>query len=409
MPQIDAYTFPAQVMYSANPTGTLAAITYGAQFLHDYWEGVTSAHVFAAQVMFDPAFDGKAYTYAAQVLHDLETLIRGYTVAAQVMHYAQVDPSTGTYLALGRSNQEEPDVIYYDVIFPECISYGSTGVPRYQTEKAEVLSGSEQRNTRWSYPKHEYSINMENLPADELSSVLNIWHVVRGDYAGFLFMDPQDHTSSNTANALSGTTVDDEDQLVAAAIGGQLTYPLYKEYQVGSRIVQRRIKYPKDGTIVVAVDGYSTTQWAYDYDNCLLTWDTTEGATENVSVSSNVLVNATGNWNGLEVGDLVTFSGFVNGVNNSGAEPRRVTSVSGANLEVEEFNGTSISHTNEAATAVTWAHATPPTDAVITAGFYFYVPVRFDGGADAVSEIQAGLRESSFTTLGDIKLKEIFE
>lgn len=408
MPQIDAYTFSAQVLQSSNLQGSVAAVTYPAQVLLDYWEGETQTYSFPAQVIYTPDFDGRAYTYAAQVLYEVEAITSMYTVAAQIMHFAQVDPETGGYRALGRTDQEEPDMIYYDIIFPECISYGSTGVPRYQTEKAEVLSGDEQRNTRWAYPKHEYSINMENLPANELAEVMNIWHVVKGDFAGFLFMDPLDHTSSNTANALSGTTVTDEDQLVAVAIGGQETYPLFKEYQVNSRIVQRRIKFPKDGTIVVSVDGYSTTQWTYDYDVTLLTWDVSQGATENVSVLSNVFINAAG-WDALEVGDLVTLSGFVNGANNTPAEPRRVTSVSGTNLTLEEFDGTAVVAVNEAAVPVTWAQSTPPTDAVIKAGYYFYVPVRFDGGADAVAEIAAGLRETSFTTLGDLKLKEIFE
>jgi uncharacterized protein (TIGR02217 family) len=405
---LEAEHFSAHVMYSATVTGSVAALSYTGQVLYSHLEGISSAYSLSAQVLHKPAFDGNVYSLVAQVLYDPPHTLNTYSFVAQVMFRADLDPETSSYVNVGRMDIEEEDVIYYDIVFPECISYGSTGVPRYETEKAEVLSGDEQRQTRWAYPKHEYSINMENLPANELSEIMNIWHVVRGDYIGFMFMDPLDHTSNNTPMGLSGTEVSGSDQFVAIAVGGVTDYEIKKEYRINNRIVQRLIKFPKQGTLLIEVDGRPSTQWTYNYDRCKLEWDVSQGATENVSVNAGTYVN-TGGWDNLQVGDLVRFTGFANAVNNTVDTPRRVVDVNGSILTVENYNGSTPSLVNEPSTAINWQQSTPPTGAVIRSGYYFYVPVRFDGGADAVAEITAGLRETSWTSLGDIKLKEIFE
>lgn len=129
----------------------------------------------------------RLFSLTTQVMQSIRSGMALQSIAAQVCFRADQDPVTGGYANPATMNIEDEDMIFTDVIFPPCITYGSTGVPKYLTDKAEVLSGNEQRETRYQYPRHEYAINMENLPANEAAEVLNIWHICSGDFAGFLF------------------------------------------------------------------------------------------------------------------------------------------------------------------------------------------------------------------------------
>lgn len=219
--------------------------------------------------------------------------------------------------------------VYTDIIFPECLTYGSESRPTYDTLKVEVASGAEQRFTRQLYPKYLYKINIENMPADEMQEILNIFHVTRGDLHAFMFKDFSDNTSANTAASISGSTIDGDDQPLGETgfYDNTIThYNLYKTYSAGAQTVARRIRHPIVASLIVHVDGAPNGNWA---------WDT-------------------------------------------------------------------------ALQQVHWP-VTPPTNGqAISAGFEFYVPVRFDIGEMGV-EPTAGLAESMFANLNDIRLLEVFE
>jgi uncharacterized protein (TIGR02217 family) len=234
-----------------------------------------------------------------------------HSLGAHVAVRADPDPSGGGLAAPAYSDQtEDSDVIYTDIIFPECIAYGSTGVPRYMTDKVEVYSGAEQRNARWEFPKHEYAVKLENIPADEISEIMRIWHVCSGDHAAFLFMDPLDHTTNISDTVLAGDEVTPFDQVVGTAIGGQATYQLFKFYDKASRSKRRRIKYPKLDTLRVAVGGVEVFNFDYDYDTGLLTFNQAIGSqTATVAISGGVFTGFT--VGSLQVGDLSTSPGLL--------------------------------------------------------------------------------------------------
>lgn len=306
---------------------------------------------------------------------------------------------------------EEGDMIYTDIIFPECISYGSTGSAVYVTDKIEVESGREQRNQRRKYPKHEYFINMENLPADEVSQVMNIWHVCTGDFAAFLFLDPMDHTSDNTSAALSGGEVSATDQSLGVIQAGVSGYELYKTYSAGSRTQTRRIRFPKEGTLVVAIDGDEYTRWEYDYDAGLLIFTLPlPSLTATLSKSGEIISGA--DFSALAPGDLVYIDGWSNGAYNFVAgvdDPLRVVAASGTELRLETYGGGSYGLVNFTDEEVTINSTIPPIGAAITAGYYFYVPVRFGDGNNAEHEITAGMQDSVFANFTSIQLREVFE
>lgn len=318
----------------------------------------------------------------------------------------------GTYYSIAATpGSEDTQVIYHDLFFPECIAYGSTGSPEYRTEKVEVDSGAEQRNQRRIYPRHKFNIELNNLPANEISEILNLWHVCAGDAIGFLFLDPMDHTSFNDENTISGSDVTSADQLVADAIGTHNKYPLYKYYKRNNHDVRRLIRYPKLDTLLVEVDGHPITSWAYDYDECLLEFlrprlETTE------TLSRDAVGVITGDdFSALSPGDLVYVSGWSNAAYNAlpGADPARVLTADATSLTLQKFNGTAYGAAVMPAEEVEIYSALPPTGSEIRAGFYYYIAVRFEDGDNMESAITAGLRESSFADFPNVSLREIFE
>lgn len=355
------------------------------------------------------------YHVSAQRMYIPLPIVNLQSIAAQVMMRAEVDPLTGGYQHPEKYLHpiEVEDMIYTDIIFPECITYGSTGVPRYETVKSEVLSGDEARQSRWTYPKHEYNISMEGMNAKDISEIMNIWHVCSGDLIGFLFTDPLDHTSALSINNLSGSDVTSQDQFVASAVGGQTDYEVYKFYVKGDRQKKRRIRYPKKDTMLVRVGHRDTTQFEVNYDDAVLRF-TTPVEDEVITVTkvgAVVTRDDAGAWTEFfNVGDFVNLEGFTNTLNDATANALRVAAIDGDDMTLELFNGSTWgADGDEASVAITFNSGLPATGQNISAGFYFYVPVRFDDGDNATSEIIAGLRESSVADFSDISLKEIFE
>lgn len=334
-----------------------------------------------------------------------------YNFQVCVLVRADHKPNGGAYSVGATENSEDQIVIYHELVFPRCISYGSTSSPKYFTEKVEVDSGAEQRNQRREYPRHEYNIVLDNLPANEISEILNLWHVVKGSLIGFLFLDPLDHTSNNSEDSISGETVSDMDQLVASAVGTQDKYPLYKYYELGGREVRRRILYPDLDTLVVSVDGFRINSWSYSYSDKLLTFFKNV-AIRTQSLSRDASGNITGDdFSALAVGDLIYMSGWSNGAYNAleGGDPARVTYADSTTLRVERYDGTPYGSAALGPSNVTYQSAFPPTGAEIRAGFYFYVPVRFENDDAMSSEIKSGARESAVVSFDNITLREIFE
>lgn len=332
------------------------------------------------------------------------------SMRVQVAVRANHRPTGGFYSIAATPGSEDNQVIYHDLIFPRCIAYGSTGSPKYVTEKVEVDSGAEQRNQRRAYPRHEFKIEMENVPANEIAEIMNLWHVCAGDHIAFLFLDPMDHTSANNTDSLTGTDVSMTDQFVAVAGGTQAEYPLFKYYTAGTHDMRRRIRYPDRDTLVVAVDGREITSWEYSYDDAVLRFKTPAAITAPMSRSAGGVISGA-DFSALQPGDLVYIQGWSNSAYNAnpGSDPARVVSADNVSLVVERYNGSQYGtdfFTNE---NVTITSALPPTGAEITAGFYFYVPVRFDNGDNMESEIKSGMRESAFADFGQITLREVFE
>ncbi len=148
--------------------------------------------------------------------------------------------------------------------FPEYLSYGSQGGPEYKTGIAELQSGSEQRRAVWAAPRHSYQASFAIRTRDDLATVREYFHAMRGRYNGFRFKDWNDYTSAT--DGISAYTKDD--QQIGLGDNAETAFQLVKNYDQGTETLVRNINKPIAGGILVALDGVlQTDPTHYSYDS----------------------------------------------------------------------------------------------------------------------------------------------
>jgi uncharacterized protein (TIGR02217 family) len=154
--------------------------------------------------------------------------------------------------------------------FPDDISYGSRGGPGWSTTVVETDSGSESRNQRWSYPRHEFDVSYGVNTLVRLENLLNFFHVVAGKAVGFRYKDWMDFKScSRTATPAAA------DCAIGTGTGALATFQLAKTYTQGAYTRSRKILKPISGTVLVAVAGTTkteTTHYTINYTTGLVTF-----------------------------------------------------------------------------------------------------------------------------------------
>lgn len=307
------------------------------------------------------------------------------------------------------------NMVFEDVFFPQCISYGSTASPLYSVDKTEVPSGQEQRNARNEFPRHVYRIILENLYANEISEIVRIYHVCSGGLNSFMFLDPLDHTSHDK---VGGYYSDDEisnlDQSVGVANGAAVSWALYKVYTHEARTKRRRIRHPKTDTLIVSVNGVASDQFTWNAGTQKLDWTAKAGAITYPTVTFD---HTTGVISGLDatatfsVGDLIYTDGFGVSTNNGtlSTKPLRITAIDATTVTVARFDSVAPFLAEGGSFDIDIAHVSVlPSGAIIKAGYEFYTPVRFDEGAMEIDP-KAGLRESLVASLDSVVLREVLE
>lgn len=139
--------------------------------------------------------------------------------------------------------------------FPDDISYGSRGGPRFFTNIAPVESGHEKRVILWSAPIHEYDVAYGIKKMDQLLYLKEFFLVVQGRGKGFRF---KDHTDYHTA-ATRSTPVAATDQSIGVGNDSTTVFTLKKNYSVGALSLVRPITKPVAGTVLVALDSVVQT------------------------------------------------------------------------------------------------------------------------------------------------------
>jgi uncharacterized protein (TIGR02217 family) len=155
-----------------------------------------------------------------------------------------------------------------DVRFPTAIARGSTGGPERRTDVVTTASGREERNTRWAHSRRRYNIGFGIKSLADIQTVVAFFEARRGRLHGFRFKDFTDFKSC-AANALPTAT----DQVIGTGNGTMSQFQLTKTYGAGARAYTRVIAAPVAGSVLVAVNGVTSSQFTVDVLNGKVTFN----------------------------------------------------------------------------------------------------------------------------------------
>ena len=138
-----------------------------------------------------------------------------------------------------------------DIRLPEKWSKGSAGGPEFLTGLVPLADGSEYRPRRWQHPLWRYEI-AHNVKRPEDIAELRAFHLARGGrHTAFLLKDWLDYTSKPDGKSGAAFT----DQPLGTGDGAETEFQLVKRYADAVAAYDRPIRWPVDGTLVVAADG----------------------------------------------------------------------------------------------------------------------------------------------------------
>jgi uncharacterized protein (TIGR02217 family) len=140
---------------------------------------------------------------------------------------------------------------FHNVRFPDDISYGSSGGPKFMTDIVTMENGAE----------HTVGYGVRTM--EQLSEIKKFWNARKGSAWAFRYKDWLDYTSTSIGNDVSNIT--DEDQVLGTGDGINTQFQLVKRYTSGSSTQARPITKPVTGTVVIALDQVSQVSgWSID-------------------------------------------------------------------------------------------------------------------------------------------------
>ncbi|RPF71265.1 DUF2460 domain-containing protein [Aurantiacibacter spongiae] len=146
-----------------------------------------------------------------------------------------------------------------DVLYPLALGRDAGVSPEFSTSIALTASGHERRNSQWSDARLHYDVGPGIRSHAELGILLEFYRARRGPARGFRLEDPFDFSSSGLTGTPTAT-----DQLIGTSDGLTATFRLVKSYGGGSEPQQRIITRPRAGTIIVSVDGTTSSAWTLE-------------------------------------------------------------------------------------------------------------------------------------------------
>jgi uncharacterized protein (TIGR02217 family) len=279
---------------------------------------------------------------------------------------------------------------------PITIDYGSSFGEEYAVEIDTTANGNEYRRLRHNAPRARYDLSFDmRQQLWVMDEVVSLYHRVFGRFAGFRVKNLADYSS----NGYTGTPAFGN-QVCALVSAG--VYQLQKTYGgVGGTIAVGRpvrvVFKPVTGSVIIGVSGasYPVAQWSVASSTGLVTMATnktraitaiTQAAQAVVTVGAHTFI----------VGESVGFTGVL-GMTQINGLRALVTAISGTTITAA-INSTAFSAYTSGGTVQT----NPIGAEVVTAGFEFDLPMRFDSDL-------SGLTFDTFDTLstGGINLVEI--
>lgn len=87
--------------------------------------------------------------------------------------------------------------MFYELRFPENISYNFNVISEFKTDIITAKSGKEQRNTIWENEKLKFKINNENLTNENINEIFNFFKLMKGRSNGFRFKNWANFKATN--------------------------------------------------------------------------------------------------------------------------------------------------------------------------------------------------------------------
>jgi len=126
---------------------------------------------------------------------------------------------------------------FHEVLFPEDISYGSSGGPGFNTTVIELSSGHEQRNINWSQARARYDVSHGVKTREQMEELLDFFWARRGRAFGFRFKDWSDFRV--------------EQEVIGVGNGVTKVFQMRKTYEPQGYPIVRTIRKINPGTLQV--------------------------------------------------------------------------------------------------------------------------------------------------------------
>lgn len=126
-------------------------------------------------------------------------------------------------------------VPFVEVRFPENISYGSAGGPKFKTDVFTAASGFEQRNSVWAEARAEYNVAHGIKDKADMDDLIKFFFNMRGKATGFRFKDWADYEARS--------------QQIGVGTGTQTVFQIVKTYTTGAQTYTRALRKIVDGTL----------------------------------------------------------------------------------------------------------------------------------------------------------------
>jgi uncharacterized protein (TIGR02217 family) len=144
-----------------------------------------------------------------------------------------------------------------DLPYPLALGRDAMVMPEFSTSVAVTASGFERRNSLWSNARLRFDVGPGIRSEPELGELLAFFRARRGAARGFRLRDPTDFSSNGMTGVPSAA-----DQQLGTGDGVRTDFPLTKAYGEGDALQLRRITRPVAASIVVSLDGVSSTAWS---------------------------------------------------------------------------------------------------------------------------------------------------
>lgn len=124
----------------------------------------------------------------------------------------------------------------------DCVAYGTAGGPTWLTRKVSLRSGIIRRNPLRSRPLYRFNIIYRNLLPQDHREVIGAFNACFGGVHSFRLKDWSDFEADDELISVLGT-------------GSPQTIQLSKFYEFGNQNIERPIRKPVSGTVVITDDG----------------------------------------------------------------------------------------------------------------------------------------------------------